>query len=38
MGYSFDQGLIARKMSVEELFHESTVRFVTEWATLSIKK
>jgi 4,5-dihydroxyphthalate decarboxylase len=26
MGYSFDQGLIARKMPVEELFHESTIR------------
>ncbi len=25
MGYSLDQGLMARKMSVEELFHESTV-------------
>jgi 4,5-dihydroxyphthalate decarboxylase len=25
MGYSLDQGLMARKMPVEELFHESTV-------------
>jgi 4,5-dihydroxyphthalate decarboxylase len=25
MGYSLDQGLMARKISVEELFHESTV-------------
>jgi 4,5-dihydroxyphthalate decarboxylase len=25
MGYSLDQGLMAKKMSVEELFHEGAV-------------